>query len=335
MTHLSNAQRPFLLKRAVGVLRGRASLRVGVWAGLGVISFIWGSTFLAQEVGLRTVPPLLLGSARFLLAGSIILGWCRFNGTRWRRPTRGEWLAAFAVGAMLFLVSNGSVMWSQRRLPTGEVALLTATIPLWMATIDRVVFGNSLGRAAVLGLIAGFVGLALLIRPPGSGTADGLGVTLALLGAVTWAGGSLYARGARVPQWPLLAAGMEMLAGGALLAVGGLLIGEGRDLHLESISRGSILAILYLAGPGSLVFGVYLWLLKVTRASLVSTYAYIAPVVAVTLGWAVLAERLSPWDFIGGGIIIGSVGVLLRDPVGEGSEVSSARGARRSKWGKR
>jgi hypothetical protein len=174
---------------------------------LGTVYLVWGSTYLAIRVTDRTLPPLLMSSVRFLIAGAALYA---FASRGRARPTRREWLAAAIVGAALLLVGNGGVAWAETRLDSGFAALIVAIIPLYVALFDRAFFGRRLSTAAVVGLVIGFAGVALLVRP-GGGT--NVGVALALVATTSaWAAGSLYARGAPLPSSPLLSAAMQMLA---------------------------------------------------------------------------------------------------------------------------
>jgi drug/metabolite transporter (DMT)-like permease len=273
---------------------------------LATIYLVWGSTYLAIRVTDRTMPPLLMSSVRFLIAGAALYA---FASRGRARPTLREWQAAAIVGAALLLIGNGGVAWAETRLESGLAALIVAIIPLWVALMDRVFFGRRLSPLAFAGLVVGFAGVALLVRPGGGG--DVLAM-LALVGTTAaWAGGSLYARGAKLPESPLLSASMQMLAASLFLGIAGLATGETSGVHADSFSTKPVIAFVYLVLVGSLIaFSAYAWLLKNVRIAVVSTYAFVNPVVAVTLGTAFLNEAIG-WSTLGAGAAIVVAVVLI------------------------
>jgi drug/metabolite transporter (DMT)-like permease len=271
---------------------------------LATIYLVWGSTYLAIRVTDRTMPPLLMSSARFLIAGAALYS---FASRGRARPTLREWRAAAIVGAALLVVGNGGVAWVETRLESGLAALIVAIIPLWFALMDRAFFGRRLSAPAIVGLIVGFAGVALLVRPGGGGHV--LPMLALVVTTAAWAGGSLYARGAALPESPLLSASMQMLAASAFLAVAGLAKGEARGIHTGTFSTKPLIAFAYLVLVGSLIaFSAYAWLLKNVRVSVVSTYAFVNPVIAVTLGTVFLNEAIG-WSTVaaGGAIVIAVV----------------------------
>jgi drug/metabolite transporter (DMT)-like permease len=273
---------------------------------LGTVYVVWGSTYLAIRVTDRTLPPLLMSSARFLVAGVALYV---FAARGRARPTRREWIAAAIVGAALLLVGNGGVAWAETRLDSGFAALIVAIIPLYVALFDRVFFGRRLSRVALLGLVIGFAGVALLVRPGGG---NNVGVALALVATTSaWAAGSLYARGAPLPSSPLLSAAMQMLAASVFLGVAGFVSGEANDVHASSFTVKPLIAFAYLVLVGSLIaFSAYAWLLKNVRISTVATYAFVNPVVAVALGTLFLGESIG-WSTIVAGAAIVTAVVLI------------------------
>src|SRR3954449_13498893 len=221
---------------------------VAVALALGTIYVVWGSTYLAIRVTDRTLPPLLMSSVRFLIAGTALYGLMARGRAR---PTTREWVAAAIVGAALLLVGNGGVAWAETRLDSGFAALIVAIIPLYVALMDRLFFGRRLSTAAVVGLVIGFAGVALLVRPGGG---NNVGVALILVATTSaWAAVSLYARGASLPSSPLLSASMQMLAASLFLGVAGLAGGEANDVHMSSFTLKPLLAFAYLVVVGSLI----------------------------------------------------------------------------------
>jgi drug/metabolite transporter (DMT)-like permease len=274
---------------------------------LATVYVVWGSTYTAIRITDRTMPPLLMSSARFLFAGAALYVFA-FRGRP--RPTLREWRAAAIVGAALLLVGNGGVAWSETRLESGLAALIVAIIPLWVALIDRLFFGRRLSLPAVAGLVVGFGGVALLVRPGGGG--DVAAMLILVLATSGWAGGSLYARGAKLPGSPLLAASMQMLAASLFLGVAGLARGEATQVHADSLGAKPLLAFSYLVLIGSLVaFSAYAWLLKNVRISVVSTYAFVNPVVAVALGTLFLNEAIGWTTVVAGAAIVVAVVLIV------------------------
>lgn len=278
------------------------------------IYLIWGSTYLAIKVAIETVPPFLMASTRFLIAGSALYALTRRRGAA--RPTRQQWVAAAGVGALLLLGGNGSLAWSEQRVPSGLAALLLATIPIWMVLLDsRRKGGTKLGGRVLGGLAVGLAGLGLLVGPAklwGGERVDLTGAGVLMFGSLSWSVGSLYSRHAKLPPSPFLAAAMEMLAGGAMLAALGLLTGEGSQFHWAAVSARSVLGILYLIVAGSLLgFTAYIWLLGVTSTARVSTYAYVNPVVAVFIGWLAAGEALNARTVLATAAIVAAVALII------------------------
>jgi drug/metabolite transporter (DMT)-like permease len=284
-----------------------------VWGALATIYVVWGSTYLGIMVAIETLPPLLMSSARFLVAGAILYSLTvRRGDTRGDRPTARQWTAAAIVGGALLLAGNGGVALSEERIDSGVAALLVATIPLWMAVLDRVLNGRGLAWTGLLGLVVGLGGVALLVGPSGGGGIDLVGALMALSAAFAWAWGSLYARDATLPARPLVGAGMQMLAGGVLLALAGAATGELGEFDLAAVSARSSIAVAYLVVFGSVIaYSAYVWLLKNAPTALVSTYAYVNPVVAVALGALFLAEPVTARMLLAGLAIVASVALIV------------------------
>jgi drug/metabolite transporter (DMT)-like permease len=274
---------------------------------LATVYLVWGSTYLAIRVTDRTMPPLLMSSVRFLIAGLALYA---FASRGRARPTAREWRAAAIVGAALLLVGNGGVAWAETKLDSGFAALIVAIIPLYVALFDRLFFGRRLSTSAILGLVIGFAGVALLVRPGGG---NNVGVALILVATTSaWAAGSLYARGAPLPSSPLLSAAMQMLAAAVFLGIAGLIGGEANDIHASSFQAKPLIAFTYLVLVGSLIaFSAYAWLLKNVRISVVATYAFVNPVVAVALGTVFLNEAIGWATVIAGGAIVLAVVLIV------------------------
>jgi drug/metabolite transporter (DMT)-like permease len=281
---------------------------VAAAAALGAVYLIWGSTYLGIAVAVRSLPPLMMLSLRFLVAGGALYWWSLRRGEA--RPSRRQWRSAFIVGGLLLFVDTGAVAWAEQRgLDTGLAALLCATIPLWLVGLDGAVSGKRLGRRTILGMAVGLTGVALLVGPSASGL-DLPAVAAVLVGVLAWAGGSIYARTAPLPGRLELASGMEMIAGGLLLGVASLVKGEPFQVH--AVPASAVLAVAYLTVFGSLVaYTSYGWLIRTIPTKIVSTHAYVNPIVAVFLGWLVLGEPITGTVVAAGALILLSVVLLV------------------------
>jgi drug/metabolite transporter (DMT)-like permease len=277
---------------------------------LSIVYLVWGSTYLGMAVADRTIPALLMLSVRFLVAGALLCAWAARRGEFAVRPGRREWRAAGIVGSALLVLDTGGVAWAVQRVPSGTAALLVATVPLFMALIDRACFGVRLPLGAAAGIGTGLIGVAILAGP--SGQVDLAGAAVLLLASFAWAAGSAYARVAPLPRGPFAAASMEMLIAGAVLAVLGLASGEAGRLHPSAVSGASVAALVFLVVFGSLIaFTAYGWLLRHASTPLLSTYAYVNPVVAVFLGWALVGEHVGGREVAAGAVIVSSVAMLM------------------------
>jgi drug/metabolite transporter (DMT)-like permease len=272
---------------------------------------IWGSTYLGIHVAIETLPALLMSGARFVLAGLLLLAFARRPGAPREHLTLIHWRSALIIGGCLLLGGNGGVAWGEQYLPSGFVALIIATVPLWMALFAPAFGGRWINWTAAFGIALGLVGIVLLVRPGGAGAGQWQTLVV-LMSPLLWALGSLYARHAPAPSQPLTAIAMEMIAGGVLLTLAGIANGEIAQIHVASVSFASVLAFLYLVLIGSLVgYVAYMWLLHHVSVTAASTYAFVNPVVAVALGAIVLGEQITPVTLVASALIVGAVVVLL------------------------
>jgi drug/metabolite transporter (DMT)-like permease len=285
-----------------------------IWAALWAVYIIWGTTYLAIRVANETLPPLIAAGIRFVIAGAVLYAWSvRRGDVGGDRPTRSNWKAAAIVGIGLVAGGNGLVVLAEVTVPSSIMALIIALVPLWMALIDRVLLGHEVRLATTLGLLLGFGGIVLLI---GGAAADASapvsGLAIGVLASLSWTGASLYSRNAPLPRRPLVGAGMEMLIGGAVLVAAGVLRGELGSIDPADFSAESLFALLYLVVIGSWVgFTSYVWLLRNARTSLVSTYAYVNPIVAVTLGWLILDETITARILFAAVVTIAGVAIII------------------------
>jgi drug/metabolite transporter (DMT)-like permease len=285
--------------------------RTQLIAAFAAIYLIWGSTYLAIRFAIETMPPFLMAGVRFLIAGALLTAWSLWQGAA--RPTWRQWRSTAIIGGLLLVGGNGAVVWAETRVPSGLAALMIATVPFWIVVLDWLRPGGvrPAGRV-IFGVLLGMVGIFLLIGPDRSGgNVDPIGALVLILASLSWSIGSLYSRRAQLPPSPLLATGMEMLAGGVLLFVVGAALGETGRVELSAISLRSGLSLLYLILFGSLIgFTAYIWLLRVTAPARVATYAYVNPVVAVFLGWALAGETLSLATVVAAAVIVTAVMII-------------------------
>lgn len=289
-----------------------------VWGALWIVYILWGSTYLAIRVGVQPshgegLPPLLMAAARFLLAGALTLAlFARRPAPDGRPDPLGwrQWAAAAIIGNALLLGGNGLVSIAEQRIPSGVAAVLVATVPTWAALLGAVFRLERVTLRHALGLALGFAGVAILVIGHGDGRVSATGVVMVVLAALSWAVGSVWAPRAPTVRRPLVMTGMEMVAGGIGCAIVGLARGEAADFHAAAVPARSWLALVYLVLFGSMVaYTAYVWLLHNARLSLVMTYTYVNPLVAVALGAIILGESLSLRTLLASAAIV--IGVML------------------------
>jgi len=285
-------------------------MRLRIWIALLAIYLIWGSTYLAIRYAVESIPPFLMAGTRFLIAGIVLYTWRRLAGDP--APTARQWRSTAIIGLLLLLGGNGLVSWAEQTVPSGIAALLIGSIPLWMVLTESIRRGGvKPGLSAVLGLITGFAGILVLLWPLLTGTSEHLnplGVVALLFAAFSWAVGSVYSKSAELPPSSLMTTAAEMLTGSLGLYFIGALLGEWKMLDFATITARSWLGLAYLTVLGSLVgFVAYAWLLRHAPISLVATYAYVNPLVAILLGSLLAQESFSARILLAALIIIGSV----------------------------
>jgi drug/metabolite transporter (DMT)-like permease len=283
---------------------------------MAILYLVWGSTYLGIRIAVETIPPFLLAGTRFGLAGLVILGIAliRRRG-RIPFPTRRQWRDMTIIGAALMVGGMGLVALGEQTVPSGIAALLVAMMPLWVAVLGRVFFGERLPRVAIAGVAIGLLGVGILVGPStiSGETFNPGGILVLLLSPISWACGSLFSsHRAQLPKDPLVATGGQMLAGGLILVVIALVKGEYRGFHLEAVSPESLAAFAYLTVVGSLIaFTTFVWVLTKAPLPLIATYAYINPIVAVVLGAIVLQEPITPRTIVAGAVIIFAVALII------------------------
>ena len=278
-----------------------------------IIYFVWGSTFLAIRIGVREVPPFLLAAMRFLVAGLILYGWMIAQGER--SPTARQWTSASILAILIFVLDYGLLFWAEQRVPSGVAAVMMATIPVFMA-LSEIIFLRTqrLTIRLALALLIGMGGVAVLMSPSlnlGGAPIDKVGAVALIIAAIAWSVSSALTRKLPLPSSKVMSSGSQMLAGGVFLALTAAALGEFRNFHPWTVSRGAWLALLYLIVPGSIIaFTAYVWLIHRESPTKVGTYAYVNPVVAVLLGYFVGGEALGLRTILGTTFVLISVIVI-------------------------
>ena len=276
------------------------------------VYLIWGSTYLAIRIAEESLPPFFMAGTRFVLAGVIIYVLCRLRGSL--HESKGDWGRAFVVGGLMLLGGHGAVIWAEQWVASGLTSLLVGTVPLWMALMKWVWSRHKPTLRVSGGLVLGFAGVVLLaggFEGLGASSVDVAGAAIVVFGAFLWANGSLYSRSEKFPNLGLLGTGLEMVAGGILLLMASLVSGEWSRVQLSMVSMHSLVSWVYLVVFGSLVgFTCYIWLLKTVSTARASTYAYVNPIVAMFLGWAIASEPITARNIVAAVIILASVVVI-------------------------
>ncbi len=282
-----------------------------VWLALAIIYVVWGSTYLAIRWGIETIPPFTMASVRYVLAGALLLAWVKYRGAP--RIAARDLPPAFLTGGLMLLCGNGGVVWAEQRVPSGLAALLIGVEPLFIVLLQATLPAERRrpSARALVGVAFGVAGVILLVGPAGglSGSrADAAGAAAILFAAFAWALGSLLSRNFAPPASPLQATALQMLAGGVLLGCASGATGEWSRFSPALVSGRSLAAVAYLIVFGSLVaFTAYVWLLRAASPALVSTYAFVNPVVAVFLGWLLASEEVGARTLVAAAVIVGAV----------------------------
>jgi drug/metabolite transporter (DMT)-like permease len=287
-----------------------------VWTAILILYVVWGSTYLGIRVAIETIPPFVMAAARFAIAGIVMLAAVAIirRGSV-RLPSRGEWRDSFIIGALLMGGGMGAVAWGEQTVSSGIAGVLIAMMPVWVAVLGRIFFGERLPGIAVVGIGTGMLGVILLVGQGVAidGSLDPAGVAALILSPVAWAAGSLFSsHRARLPKDPFLTTGMQMLSGSVVLAAASVLSGELATFRPADISGESLGAFVYLFAVGSLVaFTAYAWVLRHAPLPLIATYAFVNPVIAVFLGWLILNETVSAVQLVAGGVIVVGVALII------------------------
>jgi drug/metabolite transporter (DMT)-like permease len=278
-----------------------------------IIYFVWGSTFLAIRVGVREVPPFLLAAMRFSVAGLVLCAWTAARGER--GPRGREWASAFVLGTLIFVLDYGLLFWAEQRVPSGIAAVMLAMIPVFMA-LSEIIFLRTQKLTLRLGvaLLIGIAGVAVLMSRSlnlGGAPIDRDGAMALMIASITWSVASIFTRKLPLPASKMMSSGVQMLVGGILLVVVAGVLGEFRNFHPASVSRGVWFALLYLIVAGSIIgFTAYLWLIHHESPTKVGTYAYVNPVVAVLVGYFLGGEQIGLRAILGTAFVLVSVVVI-------------------------
>src|SRR6266852_6606369 len=290
--------------------------RPAMWKTLlafAIIYFVWGSTFLAIRVGVHEVPPLLFAAMRFLVAGVVLYGWMIARGER--SPSARQWTSVSLLAVLIFVLDYGSLFWAEQRVPSGIAAVMLATIPVFMSLSEVIFLGTQrltlrLGTA----LLIGIAGVAMLMSPwlrLSGAPIDTLGAAALIFASISWSVASTLSRKLPLPSSKVMSSGAQMLAGGVFLTLASAALGEFRNFHPSTVSRGAWLSLLYLIVAGSIIaFTAYVWLIHHESPTKVGTYAYVNPVVAVLVGYFLGGEGLGVRTILGTLLVLISVVVI-------------------------
>ncbi|MGA7290984.1 MAG: EamA family transporter [Terriglobales bacterium] len=293
-----------------------ATVRPPAWKTLlafSIIYFVWGSTFLAIRVGVHEVPPLVLASMRFVVAGAVLSLWMKLKGIP--SPSHREWIGASVLAVLIFVVDYGLLFWAEQRVPSGIAAVMMATIPAFMALSEILILGTQrLTLRLAVALLVGIGGVLVLVsRSVGFGEApiNRAGAIALVIAAVSWSIASALSRKLPLPASKAMSSGAQMLAGGILLAVTAEILGEFRGFRILEVSSRAWFALAYLIVAGSIVgFTAYVWLIHHESPTKVGTYAYVNPVVAVIVGYFLGGETIGPRTLVGTLLVLASVIVI-------------------------
>ena len=314
---MSSHSSPSISEVSTTIPRDSAALRTRVLVAFAAVYILWGSTYFFIRIGIETIPPFVLAGIRHIAIGLVF--YPVFRHLSKEKPTPAQWRTTIITGLLLLLCGNGALSWAETRVPSGIASLLVATVSLWMVILDWLRPGGVRpGPRVLTGFVLGFAGIALLVGPSHLGGSERVGPVGALtliLGSLAWAAGSIYSRHHPVPHSPLLGVAMQSLAGGLGLWIVAAATGELHQFHPAQVTLRSWLAVLYLFSFGSaLGFSAYIYILKHSTASRVATYAFVNPVVALSLGCTLGGEALTLRTLIASGTILAAVLLVILAP---------------------
>jgi len=296
--------------------------KLALLAGLGIIYLVWGTTYLAIRIAIETIPPLSMVGARYLMTALILFGWA--YSMNHPRPTLRDWKRSAVVGILLIFFASGSIAWTEQFIPSGLVALIVASLPIWLAIVDWLSSGESRpDRYTISGFILGSVGVGIISFMGKQGVIENaridgsliLGILLLSAASIAWAIGSLYSRKTESKTSLQYLIAMQALTGGTLVMLLGVIRGEWIGFSISQVSMSSSLALGYLVVFGTIIaYSTYVWLIKVGNPTIVGTYAYVNPVIALVLGAVLISEPLNTQMLIGTGFILLAI-FLVNKPI--------------------
>jgi drug/metabolite transporter (DMT)-like permease len=280
----------------------------------GAIYVIWGSTYLAIRYAVETIPPFMMMGTRSLIAGGILYLWSRSRENE--KIQKEHIIPLFIIGAMFFLIGHGCLAWAEQFVPSGLAAVLISSEPFLIVGIEFLILRDTkINLKGAAGLILGFAGIIYLVASTKGIASSGkniIGMLVIITGSLSWSGGAVYSRVAKLPKSALLSSGMELIIGGTLLLITSFIIGEFNQFHVSQVSTRSALSIIYLVTFGSVIaFSSYIWLLGHTSATRISTHTYVNPVIAIFLGWLIANEQITTALLAATVIIVVSVYMVL------------------------
>jgi len=286
--------------------------RTRIILAFAAVYVLWGSTYLFIKYAIDTIPPFMLGASRFIVGGALLYALARWRGAS--KPTAADWRAAALSGILMLGFGNGAVMWSEKTVPSGVVALIVSSVPIWIVVLDWLrPRGVRPRRSVMLGLTLGLIGMVILVGPRaiiGQGHIDEVGAGILVAGSVAWAVGTLLTRGNK-PGSPIVFAALQMGAAAVAMLVMSLAMGEPASFALADVSGRSMLSWGYLVIFGSIIgYTAYVYLLGVVSAAKASTYAYVNPIIAVLLGWAFANEPIGLRTIVAAAVILGGVAII-------------------------
>ena len=287
--------------------------RTRVLLAFAAVYIVWGSTYLFIKYAIETLPPFLMGAGRFVIAGTLLYALARWRGAR--GATLGDWKSAAVTGVLMLGVGNGAVVWSEQAVPSGVVALIVSTVPIWVVLIDWLRPRGVRPRLPVFaGLALGLIGMVILIGPKaiiGQGHVDELGALVLLVGSLSWAFGTILSKGSKRSGSPLVYSALQMLSAAGAMAVMSVAMGEPGRFSLGAVTMRSWLSFVYLIIAGSIIgYTAYIYLLNVVSAAKASTYAYVNPIIAVVLGWAFANEPIGMRTVVAATVILAGVALI-------------------------
>jgi len=311
--------------------------RTRVIIAFAAVYLLWGSTYLFIKYAIATIPPFLLGASRFFVAGALLYAAARWRGAP--KPTRGELRAAAITGVLMLAFGNGAVMWAEQSVPSGIVALIVSSVPIWIVVLDWLRPNGRRPRGPVLlGLAMGFAGIVILVGPRaivGRGHIDEVAAGILLVGSVSWAVGTLITRVGKRPGSAIVFAALQMLAASVAMLIVAFIAREPASLSLGNVSMGSLISWVYLVIAGSIIgYTAYVYLLGMVSATKAATYAYVNPIIAVVLGWAFANEPLGLRTLVAATVILASVAIITATQTATGHTGEYPAGGQPVKRGK-